>query len=130
MVTIIASGHDLVGYGPRGLWFVDEVLDEANLRAEKAAQLDVFARRVRVLGRALQREFGGRVKLRLLNPWTLGGLWFVVRHRVRTFPCVVIDRQSYELETSLEELVEAIRQALSRYEHTLHENPGHGSHQL
>jgi hypothetical protein len=106
----VTRGDDLEHNFPAGFMMVDEMYAEAGLRdpitAEQSASI---WKQVRIFQRALQREFGGAVRLRILNPWTPEGLWFVVRHRLREFPLVVIGKQRYPLDTSLETLLEAVR---------------------
>jgi hypothetical protein len=90
---------------------VDEMYAEAGLRDPISVEQSASIwKRVRIFQRALQTEFGGRVRLRILNPWTPEGWWFAVRHRLREFPVVVIGKQHYPLDASLESLLEAVRQ--------------------
>jgi hypothetical protein len=113
VVTVITHGGDLEQHGPGGFLYVDQVFEEAGLRdATDALQAEDFRRRLRILERALRREFGSRVSMRALSPWTLRGLWFIVRHRLRDFPCLVIAGQRYPLEASVGEVAEAVRLAL------------------
>lgn len=113
VVTAITRGGDLVQHGPGGFPYVDQVFEEAGLRdSADAPQAEDFRRRLRILQRALRREFGSRVSMVVLSPWTLRGLVFIVRYRLRDFPCLVIAGQRYPLEASVGEVVEAVRLAL------------------
>lgn len=113
VITIVLGGSDLAQQAPGGFRYVKEMYEEAGLREEAdAVQGDAFWRRMRILARALRREFGEQVALRAINPWTPGGLLFVVRHRVRQFPCLVIAGQQYAPDAPLDDLVEAVRDAL------------------
>jgi len=113
VLTVITQSGDLDQHGPGGFLFVDQVFEEAGLRdSTGATQTEDFQRRLRILQRALRREFGNRVSMSILNPWTLRGLWFITRHRLRGFPCLAIAGQRYPIETSVGEVVEAARLAL------------------
>lgn len=113
VITIVTRGDDLEQGVPRGFQYADQVFAEAGLRDSTGEAPSVkFWQQMRILQRALKREFGDRVVLRVLDPWTLGGLWFVTRHRVRGFPCLVIAGQRYSPDTSLSELVEVVRHVL------------------
>lgn len=86
---------------------------EAGLRdAISVGQADMLGKQVRILRRALQQEFSGQVRLRLMNPWTPEGLWFAIRNRLREFPVILVGRQRFPLETPLETLLEAVRSQL------------------
>ncbi len=113
VVTVLTRGDDLEQHVPAGFLYVDQMYEEAGLRDSiSAGHLDSFWGRLRSLRRALRREFGDRVKFRVLSPWTPEGLWVAFRHRVREFPCMFIAGQCYLMDTPLETLVEAVRQAL------------------
>ena len=113
VVAVITHGGDLEQHGPGGFLYVDQVFEEAGLRnSTGATQTEEFQRRLRILQRTLRREFGNRVSMHILNPWTLRGLRFIVRHRLRDFPCLAIAGQRYPMETSVGEVVEAVRLAL------------------
>lgn len=114
VVTVVTSSGDLILHGPGGFRYVDEVFDEAGLReSTDVSEAEAFQQRLRVLQRALRREFGSRVGMRVISPWTLNGMVFVVRHRLRDFPCLVIGGQRYSLEATVDEVVEAVRLALA-----------------
>jgi hypothetical protein len=113
VVTVITRGGDLAEQGPGGFLLVDQVFDEAGLRdSASGMQTEDLRRRLRILERALRREFGSQVSMRILSPWTLRGLAFIVRHRLRDVPCLVIAGQRYPLEAPVGEVLEAVRLAL------------------
>ncbi len=110
MITFITRGDDLEQHVPGGFGFVDEVFAEAGLRDPISAEhSDSLSRRLRIVQRALAREFRGKIELRVVNPWSPGGLWLMVRHRLRDFPCMLIDGRSYAVEMPVEELIEIVR---------------------
>jgi hypothetical protein len=41
--------------------------------------------------RAARREHGDRVIIRLVDPQSLGGMWKVLRHRIRRFPTFLVN---------------------------------------
>lgn len=113
VITVVTHGDDLEQHVPAGFLYVDQMYEEAGLRDSISAnQVDSFWRRLRIFRRALAKEFGDAVKLRVLNPWTPEGLWFVFRHRLREFPVVVIGNKPYPSDSQLDILLEAVRQGI------------------
>jgi hypothetical protein len=41
--------------------------------------------------RGTRRKYGRRVVVRLVDPQSLGGMWKVLRHRIRRFPTFFVD---------------------------------------
>ncbi len=41
--------------------------------------------------RNMRRSYGQRVVVRLVDPQSLGGMWKVLRHRIRRFPTFFVD---------------------------------------
>lgn len=114
VITVLTHGDDLEQHVPVGFVYVDQMYEEAGLRDPVSAeQTGSMWRWLRIFRRALGREFGGQVRLRVMSPWTPGGLWFSFRHRLREFPVVVIGQRPYPIDTRLDELVEAVRRCLS-----------------
>jgi hypothetical protein len=112
-VIVVTRGDELVQRGPGGFAYVDQVFEEAGLRdATGTTEGAGFMQRLRILERALRREFGGDVVLRLLNPWTPRGFWLVVRHRLRDLPCILIAGRAVPADAPNEAIIEAVRQAL------------------
>lgn len=106
-------GDELVrAGGPNSLQYVSQLFAETGLADATGAVQPRFQKQLRILSRALAREFGDRVAIQIVDPWSLQGLWFCARHRVRSFPCLVIAKQYVSLEISQKELLEIIRQAL------------------
>lgn len=110
VIIVVTRGDEMEQTMLGGFRLVDEVFDEAGL--DIAPHTRKFWERLRVLQRALRREFGSRVTLRVLSPWTPRGLWFTIRHRLRGFPCLVIAGRRYSLNTPPNEIVEAVRRVL------------------
>jgi hypothetical protein len=118
VITLVARGDDLVHAVPVGFRLVDEVFAEAGLRDPvSAAQTGAQAARLRILVRAIGREYRGRVALRVVELWTLPGLWLAVRYRLREFPCLLIAGHVYPIDTPVEAVIEALRQALAADPH-------------
>ena len=113
VITVVTRGDDLEQSMPGGFAYAEQMFEEAGLRDPARDPLagDLW-RRLRILRRALQREFGNRVRVRVLSPWTPWGLWFVVRHRLRDFPCLVVAGRRYPYDTLTDDIVEVVRQAL------------------
>src|SRR5512139_2731143 len=110
VITLLTRGDDLEQHVPVGFAIVDEMYAEAGMRDSiSAGDVEPIQKRVRILQQALRQEFGGRARLRILNPWTPYGLWFAVSHRLREFPVIVIGKQRFPIDASLETLIEAVR---------------------
>lgn len=115
VVTVVARGDELVhGGGPAAFKYASQLFDEAGLEDAAGVTRSDFWRRLRILNRAIKREFGDRVMLRMINLWSLQGLWFCTRHHVREFPCIVIAEQHVPLDTPQEQMLEMVRLVLDR----------------
>jgi hypothetical protein len=114
IVTVIARGDEITQAGTDGFILVDQVFAEANLRAGVSDGFSDFWQRMRILQRALAREFGDRVAMRLLSPWSFKGLWVCTRHRIREFPCLLIGNRPYPLDSPHQDILDAVKQALDQ----------------
>ena len=84
---------------------------QAHLKDEVTARHDLHSA-VRRAVVYLQHRFPGRLRVRWIDPWSLSGLWFCWRHRVRHIPCLVLpDGRQVDLRnpnlTSLRDLTAA-----------------------
>jgi hypothetical protein len=114
IITIVTRGDDLEHHVPRGFGMVDEMFAEAGFRDTISTQhSDSLLKRLRIVQRALAREFRDGIRVRLINPWTPAGMWLVFRRRLRDFPCILIGDRSYAVNTPVEEIIEAARLALN-----------------
>src|SRR5574341_1410126 len=114
VITFVMRGDDLEHHVPGGFGMVDEMFAEAGLRDSiSAQQSDSLLKRLRIIQRALVREFRDQIRVRAVNPWTPVGLWLVFRRCLRNFPCILIGERSYAVETPVEELLEAARLILN-----------------
>jgi hypothetical protein len=41
--------------------------------------------------RAARKQYGDRVAIRLVDPQSLGGMWKVLRHRIRRYPTFFVN---------------------------------------
>jgi hypothetical protein len=115
LITVVARGDELMrGGGPAGFGLAGQVFSESGLEDAAEVARPGFWQKLRILERAIAREFGNQVKLRIINPWSLEGLWYCTRRRIRQFPCMVIADQPLPLDTPQREIIEIIEQALSR----------------
>lgn len=115
IVTVVARGDELVrSDGPVGFRHASQWFFEAGLEDATGAAQSSFQKRLRILHRAFTREFGNKVALQVIDPWSLQGLWFCTRHRIRSFPCLVIAQQCMPLDLSQIEVLEIVRQALGK----------------
>lgn len=88
-ITVFAPVDDLAQSSPRGFVFTDGVFTEARLKDPVSASHRSSAQLQRTLGYLLRR-YPGRLKVRWINPWSLNGLLFSLRYRIRTFPSVIL----------------------------------------
>jgi hypothetical protein len=112
-ILVVTRGDDLQPHLPGGLRYVDQMFAEAGMRdsldEEEASK---FWRQLRILRRALYREFGNRVRMQAVNPWTPRGLWCVARYRLRAFPCLLIGGVPHPVDAPVNEIIESVRQVL------------------
>lgn len=113
-IKVIARGDELMhSSGPAGFRFVRQWFSEAGLEDTAGVSQPDFWKKLRILSRAVKREFGGQVAIQVIDRWSLQGLWFCARHHIRQFPCVMIAEQSVSLDVSQTEMMEMIRHALN-----------------
>lgn len=91
-VIIFAPTDDFVQSSPRGFTFVDGVFNGARLRDPVSKVQSSTAQLRRSLGYLLRR-YPGRLNVQWVNPWTMSGLLFSLRFRVRVFPSALLQSQ-------------------------------------
>jgi hypothetical protein len=42
--------------------------------------------------RKARKQYGNRILIRLVDPQSVGGMWKVLRHRIRRYPTFFVDR--------------------------------------
>jgi hypothetical protein len=42
--------------------------------------------------RSARKRYGNRILIRLVDPQSVGGMWKVLRHRIRRYPTFFVDR--------------------------------------
>jgi len=88
-LVVFAPSDDIAYGAPRGFAMVDGAFNQARLRDSiSATQLSNAALR-RTLS-YLTSRYPGRIRTSWVNPWSLHGLIFSWRHRLRTFPSVIL----------------------------------------
>lgn len=86
---LIISPSDSMTYNvPAGYIFADEVFAEAKLQdpISKSQKLTYNLERALIY---LAKKYPGRLRLRWLNLWSLGGVWVTFRYKLRSFPTVI-----------------------------------------
>ena len=87
--VIAAPGTQLFPLGPSGATVAEDILTHAKLSDSLTShkEIDRDVRRALVY---LQHRFPGRLRVTWVNPWSLFGLWFCWRHRVRRIPSLML----------------------------------------
>ena len=88
-ITVVSPSNASVGAAPGGIGYLAEMYDAANLSDELSIrQLPdgwLFLSLVR-----LRRRYRGRLRTRWVNPYSLLGLYLVVRFHIRSYPTIMI----------------------------------------
>jgi len=87
--VIAAPGTDIFPLAPSGAVVAEDFLTQARLKDKVTAQQEV-AYAVRRALAYLHHRFPGRLRVRWVNPWSLYGLWFCWRHKVRRIPSLLL----------------------------------------
>lgn len=88
-LTVLSLAQASVGSVPGGLGYVAEMYDAASLSDDLSRRQVPDAWLAASLER-LRRRFRGRLRVRWVNPYSLGGLYLSVRYRIRSFPAIMI----------------------------------------
>ncbi|UCH58387.1 MAG: hypothetical protein JSV61_09200 [Anaerolineales bacterium] len=104
-IIVFAPVDDLVQSSPRGFAFTDGYFSEARLKDPVSATHSNIVQLQRTLG-YLQRRYPKRIKLSWVNPWSLNGLLFSLRYRIRSFPTVILQSQLKQVILSGDEITQ------------------------
>ncbi len=87
--VIAAPGTHIFPLAPNGATVAEDFLSQARLKdpITQHKEVDHTVRRALAY---LQHRFPGRLRVRWVNPWSLFGLWFCWRHRVRQIPGLLL----------------------------------------
>lgn len=107
-VIIVTPYVSQLHHVPAGMVYVDEMLVEAQL-GEDQSELTGSEWLEQCL-QQLKRRFRRRVRVRLLDPMTLNGLFFVIRHRIRHFPTVVMENGLVLVQPTVETVVSTVEE--------------------
>ena len=108
---VIAPGREIFPLAPSGAVVAEDFLTQAQIQDQVTSRKELAYTVQRALA-YLQHRFPGRIRVRWVNPWSLFGLWFCWRHRVRGIPSLIlpdgrqVNLQNLEL-TSLRDLIAA-----------------------
>ena len=92
ILEVVTPHAGVIHHMPRGFAYADKMLND---RISKAAQTDDEARWLHHCLHFLDRRFQRWLKIRLIEPFSLFGLFKVVRHRIRTFPTFILGGEIY-----------------------------------
>jgi len=100
-LLIIAPTDSFTHHVPAGFIFADEIFTEANFRDPVTQSQRLTSELERNLG-YLARKFPGRLRVRWINLWSLGGAWTAIRYKLRSFPAVLVNQKEVLIEDQLE----------------------------
>jgi hypothetical protein len=106
LIIVTQHGDQYQGV-PGGMGYVDEMIHEAGLSTESAPAADEEAWLPASFA-AINRRFGRRVRVRLINPMSPYGLYLSFRFRFRGYPAVITPDGHVFVQPSIEELVRVI----------------------
>jgi hypothetical protein len=106
LIIVTQHGDQYQGV-PGGVGYVDEIIREARLSSESPPSADDETWLPASLD-AINRRFGRRVLVRLINPMSLYGLYLSFRFRFSGYPAVITPDGHVFVQPSLEELLRII----------------------
>jgi len=118
-LIIIAPSDSLTNHVPGGFIFADEVFSEASLQDSISAAQKAIPELDKTLSYLVKR-FPRRIRVRRVSLWSLGGLWFAFRFRLRHYPVVIVNQsivlQGEDLKPKA--LIDRIGDLLSKTDHS------------
>jgi hypothetical protein len=110
VLEIVTPHAGMIHHMPGGFAYADQMLGEAGLanRLNYALDTDDEALWLRRCLYYLDRRFNRWLRVRLIEPLSLLGLFKVIRHRIRTYPTFILGGETYR-ECNLAELEAFIR---------------------
>lgn len=106
-LVIITPHVDQLHHTPRGMIYVDGMLEEARLTDRLSPETEEINWLTGCL-KALKRLYGRRVRVRLVNPMTLTGLYLTIRYRIRQYPSVIMPDGRVYFQPSAEEISQVV----------------------
>lgn len=107
VLLIVTPLGDQVHSVPGGVGYVDEMLREAGLSTEARPKTNDETWLPACLSE-LNRRFGHAVRVRLVNPMSLQGLYLSIRYRFRGYPAVIMPDGQVLVQPSIEELIRTL----------------------
>lgn len=106
-LVIITPQVSQMHHMPAGMVYIDGILDEARLTDRLNKTGPEITWLTECLN-AIKQRFGRRVRVRLIDPMTLTGLYLTVRFRVRRFPSVILPDGRVYFQPSAAEISQII----------------------
>lgn len=106
-LIVISQYGDHFQSVPGGMGYVDEMIREAGLSPD-TTPADENEAWLHACLKALNRRFGRRVRVRLVNPMSLAGLYLSLRFRFRGYPAVITPDGRALVSPSPEQLFEVL----------------------
>jgi hypothetical protein len=100
-LLVIAPSDGFRHHVPAGFIFTDEVFNEAKIRDPMTQSQKLALELERALG-YLAKKYPGRLRVRWLNLWSLGGVWTAFRFRLRSYPAVVVNQNEVLTDDQLD----------------------------
>jgi hypothetical protein len=107
VLEIVTPHADVVNHMPGGLTYTSQMLTEAGLTSQLNEAMETGGESLwlRRCVYYLERRFQRWLRIQLIEPMSLVGLFKVIRHRIRTYPTFIMGGETYtghdlaELET-------------------------------
>lgn len=106
LIIITQHGGQYQGV-PGGVGYVDEMIREADLPTASPPPADDETW-LSVSLAAVKRRFGRQVRVRLINPMSLYGLYLSIRFRFKDYPAVITPDGRLFVQPSTEDLIRII----------------------
>lgn len=112
-LLIFVPHDDFVHHAPTGFVLADEFFEASRLKDPISAAQQQTVNLKRDVYYLLKR-YPNRVSVQWVDPWSVLGLWVAFRHRMRTFPSVLVDRKILLVGDEIRVLKERVEELLSQ----------------
>jgi hypothetical protein len=97
VLEIVTPHAGVVNHMPGGLTYTSQMLTEAGLTGQLNEAMETGGESL-LLPRCvyyLERRFQRWLRIQLIEPMSLAGLFKVIRHRIRTYPTFIMGGETY-----------------------------------
>ena len=97
VLEIVTPHASMINHMPGGLTYTSQMLTEAGLTGQLNEAMETGGESLwlRRCVYYLERRFQRWLRIQLIEPMSLAGLFKVIRHRIRTYPTFIMGGETY-----------------------------------